>query len=89
MNTVLRVVVNISLLLVIATALITPSATAATPTAFPADAGVLNVKDYGAVGDGQHDDTQAFLNALAASSDPAEYWHVRIVYVPQGTQGGR
>src|SRR6202011_1544490 len=54
-------------------------------TVFPADAGALNVRDFGAVGDGAHDDTAAFLEALGRSSDRAEHWHVRIVAVPAGT----
>lgn len=52
---------------------------------FPADAGALNVKDFGAIGDGVHDDTGAFVSALAHDSDRAEHWHVRIVQVPAGT----
>src|SRR5215813_4407497 len=61
------------------------NATAQNGFAYPVDSGTLNVKDFGAVGDGVHDDTQAFAAALAATSDPIEYWHVRIVYVPEGT----
>jgi Pectate lyase superfamily protein len=30
----------------------------------------LNVKDFGAIGDGEQDDTQAFLDAIAAASGP-------------------
>jgi hypothetical protein len=52
---------------------------------FPADAGALNVRDFGALGDGIHDDTNAFIAALAQSSQRAENWHVRIVQVPAGT----
>lgn len=37
---------------------------------------IANVKDYGAVGDGVTDDTQAFINALANNKN---------VYVPTGT----
>jgi hypothetical protein len=51
---------------------------------FPMDAGALNVKDFGAVGDGVHDDTDAFVAALAQSSEREEHWHVRIVQVPEG-----
>jgi hypothetical protein len=51
---------------------------------FPADAGALNVKDFGAVGDGIHDDTDAFVAALSQSSEREENWHVRIVQVPAG-----
>src|SRR6185369_12957035 len=60
------------------------AAQSSAPFAYPANAGVLNVKDFGAVGDGITDDTQAFVAALAATADPLEYWHIRIVYVPEG-----
>ncbi len=55
--------------------------------AFPADAGALNVRDFGAKGDGVADDTAAINKALAASGDdtgPA-FWQDRIVYFPSGT----
>jgi len=70
------------------TALASPAAPAPArepPLPFPSDAGALNVKDFGAVGDGVHDDTDAFVTALAHSSERAEHWHVRIVQVPAGT----
>lgn len=57
----------------------------AAPMPFPADAGALNVRDFGATGDGVHDDTPAFMAALARTADHAELWHVRIVQVPAGT----
>lgn len=52
----------------------------------PPDA-VLNVRDFGARGDGQSDDTAAFLAALAASGGDtgAAFWQDRIVFVPDGT----
>jgi hypothetical protein len=40
---------------------------------------ILNVKDYGAVGDGTTDDTSAFTSAFAAASSGA------VVWVPKGT----
>lgn len=46
---------------------------------FPKDPGVLNVKDYGAKGDGRHDDTAAIQKALSAYPDGR-----RIVYLPNG-----
>jgi hypothetical protein len=52
---------------------------------YPETAGALNVRDFGAVGDGVHDDTAAFVAALAQSSERAEHWHVRIVQVSAGT----
>ena len=73
------------LVLVCATlAMIQPSGAA---PRFPSDAGVLNVRDFGAKGDGTTDDTKALLAAIdAAGSDtgPA-FWRTRIVYLPSGT----
>jgi hypothetical protein len=47
---------------------------------FPKDAGVINVRDLGAKGDGRQDDTAAIQAAL--DKDPNEG---RIVYLPNGT----
>lgn len=47
---------------------------------FPKDAGVLNVKDYGAKGDGITDDTAAIQAALNAYPNGK-----RIIYLPNGT----
>lgn len=47
---------------------------------FPADAGVLNVKDFGAKGDGRHDDTAAIQALLNAHPNEG-----RILYFPAGT----
>lgn len=54
---------------------------------FPPDSGVLNVRDFGAKGDGRHDDTAALLAAIAAAGDDtgAFFWRTRIVYLPAGT----
>ncbi len=54
---------------------------------YPADAGMLNVKDFGAYGDGVHDDTAAINAALNASSGDtgATFWQNRRVYLPIGT----
>lgn len=54
---------------------------------FPADAGFLNVKDFGAQGNGRTDDTAAFLEAIAASGEDTgtTFWQDKIVYVPNGT----
>lgn len=53
---------------------------------FPADSGVINVKDYGAKGDGVSDDTEAILKAI--KDIPAmkhEWpWNSRIIYFPKG-----
>lgn len=59
----------------------------AQPVEFPADAGALNVRDFGAKGDGVTDDTAAINAALAASGSdtgPA-FWQDKIVYIPAGT----
>ncbi len=55
--------------------------------AFPSDFGALNVRDFGAKGDGVHDDTQAFRDALSAASPDMgrNVWQNRMVYVPNGT----
>lgn len=54
---------------------------------YPADSGALNVRDFGARGDGQSDDTAAFLAALAASGGDTgtTFWQDRMVFVPDGT----
>lgn len=56
---------------------------------FPANAGVLNVKDYGAKGDGTADDTIAISKAIAASTptpNTGDFWgQAKIVYFPAGT----
>ena len=54
---------------------------------FPGDAGVINVKSYGAVGDGVHDDTTALRAAIRASDNNfgTAWWRNRIVYLPEGT----
>jgi Pectate lyase superfamily protein len=53
----------------------------------PLDAGVINVRDYGAGGDGRHDDTKALLTAIAAGGGDTgrAFWQDRIVYLPNGT----
>ncbi len=55
-------------------------------TEFPADAGALNVRDFGAKGDGIADDTAAINAALAASGEDMgpTFWQDRIVYIPNG-----
>jgi len=54
---------------------------------YPADAGAINVKDYGARGDGINDDTGALRAAIAASGADTglAFWQDRIVYLPAGT----
>jgi len=62
-------------------------AVTATAQSFPKDAGYLDVRAFGAKGDGQADDTQAILKALAASGEDTgpNFWHDRLVYLPNGT----
>jgi hypothetical protein len=58
---------------------------AAPAPAFPPDSGVFNVRSFGAVGDGTHDDTSALLAAIAAARLHTEYfWPTHIVYLPAG-----
>lgn len=56
---------------------------------FPPNSGVLNVKDYGARGNGVTDDTAAINRAIAASTpavNTGNYWgQAKIVYFPAGT----
>jgi hypothetical protein len=54
---------------------------------YPADSGALNVREFGAVGDGHHDDTAALLAAIVAAghNTGAFFWRTRIVYLPDGT----
>lgn len=65
--------------------------TAASPTAtaevLPADSGVLNVRDFGARGDGIADDTASIRRAVdAARVDQGRgFWPARMVYLPAGT----
>src|SRR5579863_6011646 len=54
---------------------------------FPSDAGVLNVRDFGAKGDGTTDDTKALLAAIdaAGTDNGPTFWRTHIVYLPAGT----
>jgi hypothetical protein len=56
-------------------------------TGFPLDSGIINVKNYGAVGDGVTDDTAAILAAIAAIPiyDKSHIMRTMIVYFPTGT----
>jgi len=70
--------------LALAGSLLAPSA-AAEP--LPADSGIVNVRDFGARGDGQSDDTAAILKAITAGGEDTgrAFWQDRIVYLPDGT----
>lgn len=54
---------------------------------YPKDAGYIDVKAFGAKGDGKTDDTQAILKALTASGEDMgpNFWQDRLVYLPNGT----
>jgi len=56
-------------------------------TCFPADSGIVNVRDFGAKGDGRTDDTKALRAAIdAAGPDTgAFFWRTKIVWLPAGT----
>ncbi len=56
----------------------TPSRPREPQIAFPAGAGVVNVRDFGARGDGRHDDTTAIQKAIDASAGG-------VVFLPAGT----
>lgn len=52
---------------------------------FPSDSGVVDVRAFGARGDGVHDDTAAIQAAIDASLVvPKYFWPTRIVYLPAG-----
>ena len=76
------------LLATIASAAAQPCPTAATcGLAFPKDAGAIDVRDFGAKGDGKTDDTAALLAAIAASGPDTgtDLFHDRIVHLPAST----
>lgn len=65
---------------------------AQTDVVFPSDAGVYNVKNYGALGNGTNDDTAAFqaaikaaLNAGGSGPSSGRYSDIVILYIPNGT----
>lgn len=51
----------------------------------PPDSGVINVKDYGAKGDGIADDTNAIRRAIAENIDARRYRANPMFYFPNGT----
>lgn len=73
-------------LLLAAALLIVLPTVAARAEPLPGDAGAINVRNYGAKGNGRSDDTAALLKAIAASGDDTgrSFWHDRIVYLPDG-----
>jgi len=51
----------------------------------PVDSGVVNVKLFGAVGDGKTDDTEAIRTAIAKHIDLNRYAAPVMIYLPAGT----
>ena len=53
----------------------------------PTNTGMLNVRDFGAKGDGATDDTKALIAAIdaAGADEGPTFWRTRIVYLPAGT----
>src|SRR5262249_27973330 len=68
-------------------ALFATVASAAARAQFPGDSGALNVRDFGAKGDGQHDDTAALIAVIAAAGTDtgAFFWRTRPIFLPAGT----
>jgi hypothetical protein len=64
-----------------------PCLEAACAAWYPEDSGAINVRSYGARGDGRTDDTASLLAAIAASGGDTgrAIWHDRIVFLPAGT----
>lgn len=51
----------------------------------PAGSGVVNVKDYGAKGDGRTDDTKAIEEAITANINKSRYRANPMIWFPDGT----
>jgi hypothetical protein len=51
----------------------------------PADSGIVNVRDYGAKGDGIADDTAAIARAISENIDKSRYRANPFIYLPAGT----
>lgn len=51
----------------------------------PANSGVINVRNYGAKGDGKNDDTEAIRKAIAENIDTNRYRANPMIYFPNGT----
>ena len=70
----------------LAVAALSAPAARAEPFVVPDDAGVVNVRDHGAVGDGTTDDTEAIRRAVRAALDvESRYGSPRMIYLPAGT----
>jgi hypothetical protein len=66
-------------------ALITGASAAEWAFVPPKDAGVVNVKDFGAKGDGVTDDTAAIAAAINANIDKSRYRANPFIWFPKGT----
>src|SRR3954454_15472643 len=53
---------------------------------FPVDSLIINVRDFGAKGDGRADDTASLRAAInaAGTNTGAFFWRTRIVFLPAG-----
>jgi len=73
-------------MLLMATVAVAALSVAAHSERLPSDAGAINVRDYGARGNGRDDDTAALLKAIAASGDDTgrRFWQDRTIYLPDG-----
>ena len=73
--------------LIAAAALVLAAAASPRAEIFPTDSGVLNVRDFGAKGNGRDDDTAAITAAIAAAGTDTgrSFWQTRIVFLPAGT----
>lgn len=83
----MTVVLMLATLLLMRPAQAQPCTEAACAAWYPEDSGAINVRSYGARGDGHTDDTRALLAAIAASGGDTgkAIWHDRIVFLPAGT----
>ncbi len=76
------------LILLVTSAVAPIAAASATPRwtfVPPEGSGVVNVKDFGAIGDGIADDTEAIRAAVVAAIDVSRYRANPFVYLPKGT----
>ncbi|MBD3347103.1 MAG: hypothetical protein GF401_18770 [Chitinivibrionales bacterium] len=78
-----KVILKMSLFLCVILSLGLRKTHAAEPFQFPSDAGMYNVKDYGATGNGATDDTRAITDAIM--DDPVDFTRPKVLYFPEGT----
>lgn len=75
----------IKLFALVIAALLVATAPACADFRFPAGSGVVNVRDYGAKGDGKTDDTAAINKAIAENIEKHRYRSNPFIYFPRGT----